>query len=256
MTFKTIDEAYLACLDSLLRHPEFTDAAPRGLAIHEITDVGFRVEQSDCHPIVTHDFDRNKVIVKYLKKEMELYASMTNKVSDFVQASKFWDKIANPDGTINSAYGFLIWANNSIGGAIHSSSPKMTPWEWVLRKLQDDKHSRQAFLRFSLPEHQWMANKDQVCTMHGNFLIRDNKLQLTVVMRSCDVVKGLVYDMPWFCYIHECMRQDLVSGRQEHRGHTNPGACTDLKLGSFKLFVHSLHFYNKDIHGVRRMLGI
>jgi thymidylate synthase len=98
-------------------------------------------------------------------------------------------------------------------------------------------------MRFSLPEHQWMGNKDQTCTMHGNWLIRDNKLNLTITMRSQDMVKGAVYDWPWFCSLMDRMLAELKP--------TYP----ELEKGRYTHFVHSIHCYEKDADTIVKMIG-
>jgi thymidylate synthase len=119
----------------------------------------------------------------------------------------------------------------------------MTPWEWAKESLLADKDTRQAIMRFSLPEHQWMGNKDQTCTMHGNWLIRDNKLNLTITMRSQDMVKGAVYDWPWFCSLMDKMLVELKS------------AYPELAKGRYTHIVHSIHCYEKDTETILKMIG-
>ena len=179
------------------------------------------------------------MIKEYTVKEMELYNSGTNRVEDFEKASKFWSKIANPDGTINSAYGYLIWFNKSCG-----IENKMTPWQWVKTSLINDRDTRQAVLRFSLPEHFWLNNKDQVCTLHAIFLIRENRLHMTVNMRSNDLMKGLVYDAPWFASLMYKLRDELKE------------VYPNLEIGQYNHYVHSMHIYEQDNDKILRMLGI
>jgi thymidylate synthase len=257
-TFDTTSQAYLAALKDVLYSPQYK-CAPRGLPIHEITDYSFTVKYPDAWPIVTQDTERNKVIEKYTAQEMELYNSCSNRVEDFAKASKFWEKIANADGTINSAYGYLIWKNKSLGnadfetkeerhaafdfGVVHQVPAFRTPWEWCLESLKADKDTRQAILRFSLPEHHWVGNKDFVCTLSGNFLIRNNKLNFSVVMRSQDLVLGAAYDWPWFVSVQQRMVNDLRS--------TYPG----ITIGSYTHYCHSAHIYERDFEKVRKMIG-
>lgn len=273
-TYITIHDAYLETLIDVYDHYEYK-SAPRGLPIREKTDYTFRVLDPVNEPIRTRDPERNKVIADYTAKETELYNSCSNKVEDFAKASKFWEKLANPDGTVNSAYGYLIWKNESNGNFFQevvgphvkrdvspygttmswpgpsqtsewrqSIKHMRTPWEWAKQCLIADKDTRQAFLRFSLPEHQWMGNKDQTCTMHANFLIRDDKLNLSVVMRSNDLVLGLVYDMPWFVSLIDRMVEEL-----------KPHYPT-LTKGTYTHTVHSLHIYERNEEMVLKMLGI
>ncbi len=231
----------------MLYSPEYK-SSPRGKSIHEITNVMFKVQYPVSEPIVTSDPKRNLVLRDYFAKEKELYDSMTNRAEDFAAASKFWAKIANPDGTINSAYGHLIWQVPLLGDpeyekAVGNSGDMRTPWEWALHSLKSDRDTRQAVVPFAAPHHYWHGNKDQVCTLHGIFQIRDNALHLTVVMRSNDLVKGLAYDMPWFVLLMDRMLVELKD--------IYPG----LTKGSYTHMTHSAHIYLEDAEKVRLMLG-
>ena len=239
--FSTTRGAYMAVLDEIYYHYDYR-SAPRGLAIREALDYSFSVDAPTSEPIVTADPERNIKIAEYTAKELELYDSGSNRVEDFAKASKFWTKLANPDGTVNSAYGHLLWKKRSHGNiAFHDTM--VTPWEWARESLLADKDTRQAVMRFSLPEHIWRGNKDQVCTLHANWLIREDKLNLTVVMRSNDVVLGLVYDMPWFCALMNKMLDELKP------------RYSFLTKGRYTHLSHSMHIYDRDEEMVLKMLG-
>lgn len=259
--YNTASEAYLGTLADVYFNPD-VKSAPRGQPCREKLDYSFRVLSPDANPLVTRDPVRNETIRNYTAKEVELYNSCTNSAQDFGKASKFWLSLANPDGTVNSAYGHLIWANPSHGcdfeienyvispptspgdGTVYGTrSVKRTPWQWAKQCLTDDKDTRQAILRFSLPEHQWKGNKDQTCTMHGNFLIRNDELHFSVVMRSNDLTLGLVYDMPWFMGLMDQMVDELRP------------IYPDLKKGHYTHTVHSLHIYEKNEEMVKKMIG-
>jgi len=253
----TNSAAYLKALEDVWFEPQFR-SSPRGMLCREIMNYTFTVKSPDDSPIVTFDSERNKVIASYTAKEVELYNSMTNRVEDFAEASKFWNKLANPDGTVNSAYGYLIWKNKSTGSIFEPTTEEYqehgsiwdreiptfrTPWDWAKQCLVADKDSRQAIMRFSLPSHQWMGNKDQTCTMHGNWLIRDDQLHLTIIMRSNDLMLGLVYDLPWFCSLMDIMVAELKP--------TYP----DLVKGEYTHQSHSMHIYERDEAAIMRMIG-
>jgi thymidylate synthase len=270
--YENIHSAYLGSLAEVYDNPEYT-ASPRGQATKEITDFSFRITQPKPEIIQTKDEKRNKVIESYSNKEFELYDSCTNDVEDFAKASKFWKQLANPDGTVNSAYGYLIWKNKSHGNpkfefedqfAIaakaeddgiydisdyythineYTDRGMRTPWEWAKESLLNDKDTRQAILRFSLPEHQYLGNCDQTCTLHGNFMIRDNKLNLSITMRSNDLMLGLVYDLPWFI--------SLMYKMQDELSEKYPG----LEIGTYTHTVHSMHLYMRDEEKILKMLG-
>lgn len=259
--YNTTSEAYLASLEEVFFNPD-TVSSPRGQPVREKFNYMFCVLNPSSEPIVTRDEDRNKTIAAYTQKEKELYDSCSNRAEDFGKASKFWLDLANPDGTVNSAYGFLIWKNKSHGSHFEKklvcvSEPefdgdgtiwrletvKRTPWEWCVETLKRDKDSRQAVLRFSLPEHFWVGNKDQTCTMHGVFTIREDKLHFSINMRSNDLTLGLVYDLPWFCSLMDKMIDELRD--------TYPS----LSKGHYTHFVHNIHLYERDRDKILKMLG-
>jgi thymidylate synthase len=251
-TFNNVHEAYLGTLKDVYYNPDFK-SAPRGFPIREKTDYSFRVLNPVNEPIVTNDPERNKVIAAYTAKETELYNSCTDTASEFGKASKFWLSLANPDGTVNSAYGYLIWQKRSHGNPHYESGTKRphagnahtmrTPWEWAKQSLINDKDTRQAILRFSLPEHSWVGVKDFTCTMHGNFLIRDNALHLSIVMRSNDMMLGLVYDLPWFVSLMDRMIEELKD------------VYPNLTKGYYTHTVHSMHIYERDEAKIQKMIG-
>ena len=242
-----MDEAYLGALRDVWYEWDFR-SAPRGLPIREKTDYSFRVTNPVATPIITLDEERNKIIEQYTEKECVLYNDCVNDVESFAKASKFWNNIANPDGTINSAYGYLIWKNKSAGNGKFENDNGYgiyrTPWQWAKRCLLEDKDTRQAILRFSLSEHQWMGNKDQTCTMYGNFLIRNNMLHMSVSMRSNDLMKGLVFDAPWFISLMDRMVEELKP------------AYPNLEKGWYTHMANSMHIYEKDEKAIKKMIGV
>lgn len=260
--YETPSEAYLGTLADVYFNPD-VKSSPRGQPCREKLDYIFRVLAPNDLPLVTKDKKRNETISSYTAKEVQLYDSCTNLADDFGKASKMWLTLANPDGTVNSAYGHLIWGKKSHGSAfeiehrayphidktidagdVFLTGPKMrTPWEWCVHSLKKDKDTRQAILRFSLPEHAYDGVKDFTCTMHGIFLIRDDELHFSVVMRSNDLTLGLVYDLPWFCGLMDKMVDELRP--------TYP----NLTKGHYTHTVHSLHIYEKNEEMIKKMLG-
>jgi thymidylate synthase len=232
---------------NVLYNPEYL-TAPRGQQIHEITNMVFSIDYPVAEPIVTADPDRNKQLRAYYAKEIQLYESMTNLASDFGKASKFWLNLANPDGTVNSAYGHLIWQVPSLGHpafeeTVNGVSTMRTPWEWAVQSLKADSHTRQAVIPFAMPQHYWRGNKDQVCTLHGIFHIRNNALNFTVTMRSQDCWLGLSYDLPFFVHLMDKMLEELKP------------AYPNLTKGRYTHMVHSFHLYTKNVSQAILALG-
>lgn len=242
--FSNSSEAYLEVLNDVLVNSDYR-SAPRGKPIREKIHYQFTVENPSSAPIVTRSPDRNEVIARYTKAEFDVYAKGSRSVEEFGKISKFWLQLANPDGTVNSSYGHLVFFDRSCGNPVFENVPESmrSPWEWARLALMTDKDTRQAIIKFHKREHLWVGNKDMTCTLSGSFLIRDDRLHLIIHMRSNDVIKGLVYDMPWFCYLIERMTSELKQ--------TYP----NLQVGTYTHIADSIHVYDSDLYKAKEMLG-
>ena len=261
--YENIHEAYLGTLADVYDNPDHI-CSPRGQQIREKLYYGFQITTPKNQAIETHDVRRNITIASYTKKECDLYNGGSCSADDFGKASKFWLDLANPDGTINSAYGHLIKFKKSHGNPLFEMHDELavsqfddieniiqqksieymrTPWEWCVDSLKADEHTRQAILRFSLPEHFYVGNKDMTCTLDGNFHIRNNELLFRVHMRSNDLTLGLVYDLPWFI----SLMGDMVNELKD--------VYPNLKVGTYTHIVDSLHIHDRDEEKILKMLG-
>lgn len=166
---------------------------------------------------------------RYLAGELYWYFTGRNDVAFIKNFSNFWTKISDDGVTSNSAYGHLLW---------HESPNE---WQWAFSKLQEDIDTRQAVIHFNKPYHMH-ETKDFPCTLTGTFQIRKNKLNLTIIMRSQDVIKGLTFDLPFFTLLLQQMKLNLSK--------TYP----NLKLGELTLFVQSLHLYSSDYELAEKLI--
>ena len=238
---KGLSDAYVHVLEDILDNHEIV-CAPRGMKVYEIQNYTFDIVAPALEYIVTKDPLRSSVIKEYTDKEMALYLSGTTDVKDWIEASKFWGKIANPNDTINSNYGFLTLYDRSEGNSRFHSEIS-TPYEWAFNRLIEDKDTRQAIVRYNKPIHGFEGNKDYPCTMYCSFCIRDDKLNMSVRMRSSDANTGLVYDLYWFTYLMHMMYEDVKK------------KYTDLELGTLNFMADSAHIYEKDIDKILAMIG-
>lgn len=232
ITATTPNDAYAQVLRYLLLSKN--RVSPRGIGCVEERNALITISDPYDGPIVTRDPERNERIARYTRAEFDLYNRGSNSAAEFAKHAPMWNSLANDDGTINSAYGRIIWYNESLPYG-------RTPWDWAVRSLAEDRDTRQAVLLFMRPDHL-KPSKDVVCTCHGTFHIRDDALHFTVVMRSNDAVRGMVYDVPWFCHVMQRMKYSLFTTY----GH--------LRIGTYSHFVHSLHLYDTDVEMARRML--
>ena len=220
---ETFAQLYKNVLFNCLNNYEY-ESKPRNLKIYEITNV--------CLELTTPYYnwfsnEYRKDIDKYLKGELIWYFTGDKNIEFIGKYSSFWKKIANSDGTANSAYGNLIFRRKN--------EYNFTEWGWAIQSLKDDKDSRQAIMHFNTPDHLFLSNKDQVCTMYGIFLIRNNRLNFHVYMRSNDVIKGLTYDVPFFTLLQVEAWKILVKQYPK------------LMLGSYFHNATSLHLYENDV---------
>lgn len=227
---ETFADVYETALEDVLHFPEF-ETSPRGMQIREVTDAALVIEDPiEC----LYENERRSSQFKYIAAELIWYFTGRNDVEFIDKFAKFWKSIDNGDGTVNSAYGNLIFTEKNE----HNTNQ----WQWAYNCLVNDKDSRQAIMHFNKPKHQWEGNKDFVCTLNGIFQIRDNRLHLTIDMRSNDLILGTPTDIPFFCLL----QQQMLNLLRE----TYP----DLEMGTYTHIAHSLHIYERHFDLVEDML--
>jgi thymidylate synthase len=217
---------------NLMEKPEY-ETAPRGQKIKEITDAILINEDPTSNLFLN---EKRDVPLKYLAGELLWYFSGRNDLEFISKFSSFWGKIANKDGTCNSAYGHLLFSKKDSKGG-------KSQFQWAYDSLVKDKDSRQAIMHFNRPEHQYDDVKDFVCTLIGNFQIRNNKLNFTVDMRSNDIFFGLTFDYPFFTMLQQQMFKHLKK------------VYPELEMGTYTHIAHSLHVYEKDFKQIEDMMN-
>jgi thymidylate synthase len=118
----------------------------------------------------------------------------------------------------------------------------LTAFEKVVATLAKDLDSRQAIMHYSEPRYCRPSNKDIPCTMYSQFFVRNGVLNMTTYQRSCDVIKGLSYDIPWSSYLLLTVAQTL-----QDKG-------LNVKPGSLSMVFGSLHLYEKDLELANRII--
>jgi thymidylate synthase len=228
---ETFADVYKDILSDVLLNPEYI-TSPRGMLIHEVTNAAFVINNPKSCLYLN---DRRGSQLKYIAAELVWYFAGRNDVKFISTFAKFWEYLDNGDGTVNSAYGNLIFNLKDENTC--------NQYQWALSSLVKDKDSRQAILHFNRPIHQKENNKDFVCTLNGIFQIRNNRLNFTIDMRSNDLVLGTPTDIAFFCLLQEQMLAHLKL--------TYP----DLELGTYTQLSHSLHIYEKHFNLITDMLN-
>jgi thymidylate synthase len=227
---KDFSSLYRSSLMDLMHFPEY-ETRPRDLSIRENINTVLVLENPlSC--LYTNPVRSSQK--KYIAAELLWYFAGRNDSAFIKKYAKFWESIQNPDGTVNSSYGNLLFAKKNPHG--------FTQYDWAIGSLLKDKDSRQAIMHFNSTEHQYSTNKDFVCTMYAIFQIRENRLNLTVSMRSNDVIWGLPTDIAFFA--------TLQSQALSHLKKFYP----ELMLGTYTHVANSFHIYEHHFDVVDRML--
>lgn len=259
--YSTITEAYLSILQDVYENPDYIhdSITPDDMkdsdnpvknnsnwyfnkaANQEKINYSFIITNpSDKEQIVTKSKKRNSIIYEYSNAETILFDNGDR--TKIKELSKVWQRIANPDGSINASYGYMVYHLKDAGNPLFDNT-FMSQWEWAKNRLLLVKKTNQAYLHFNRPKDQWNGNLDQPCCMNIQFQIRDDKLNLYINMRSNDLVYGVPYNMLYFVKLMHRMLNELQT--------TYP----KLTIGDYIYHTVSLHFYLKHIDKVEDMLG-
>ena len=153
----------------------------------------------------------------YAIAEWLWYLSANPNIDNIGKFAKIWKQIADENQKVESHYGVYI-----------------TPqWDWVVQELLSDNDSRRATIAINQPYHKAKNPKDYPCTQYIQFLIRDNRLHMSVNMRSNDLVFGLCNDIFTFCLFQQLMLNELKQNG------------LDIELGKYFHHAGSLHVYER-----------
>lgn len=220
---------FLRILDDLWKTGR--ECKPRGLVCKELRDYTYVLP-----PRVRFvSFDHRRLKLDYIKQEFLWYLRGDKRDVSIRHLAKMWDGLINPDGTINSNYGYYIF-NVEAGGGVVSNFYR------VVQELHADPESRRATISILSNEHFTKPTSDYPCTSYLNFHIRENRLYMYVRMRSQDAIFGMGNDAPCFSLIHEllwsCLRKYYPT----------------LELGDYHHNADSFHVYERHYGMIQRII--
>ncbi len=198
--------------------------SPRGLLIKELENYKYELP-----PFIRFSsFKSRKFNLSYLKKEFLWYLKGDRFDSSIEEHASLWKTIKNSDGSLNSNYGQYIFGEQN-------------QFDEVVNILTVDKDSRRASILILNTEHIISNTKDVPCTYAINFRIRNNELNMTVHMRSQDIVFGMGNDCPTFSFIHEMLL------------HVLREIYPILAYGTYTHIVDSFHVYEKHFEMIKNI---
>lgn len=213
---------------------------PRGKEIRELNHVRLVVfpdTQIYSYPVV-RPVDK---LTDYWFKEVAWYMS-GDRTPDYIkEKAKLWSKITNPDNTLNSNYGYLVFYHKTPHPSMGNVT--MTPFEWAVYSLLNDVDSRQAVMTYNNGGYNFKGNTDYICTQHQSFLIRDYQLNCYIALRSSDSIFGLPYNCMWWSLVHQQLYLRLKK------------TYDWLELGHITVDIYSSHIYEKHYELVRNMMN-
>mgnify|MGYP001378789479 CR=1 FL=1 len=214
----------------LVSAPEYS---PRGLKVKEIENYSF-----DANPYWRFaNFTERNLNIRYIIGELCWYLrGDLNDVEGISHYSKFWAGLASEsEPRLNSNYGHYIFKEvlKSNGNNQYSH---------VINSLIADKDTRQAAIIIATHDVLSTAHKDKICTYSMSFRIRDDKLNMSVRMRSNDFVLGTQIDFFQFSVIQELILVTLKNFYPK------------LEMGTYHHSSDSFHVYEKHYDMMQKIV--
>lgn len=220
-----ITDFYKEYLKLLLEAPT---AICRGHETRELIDVHFNIKSPKDRLVY---LPRRTYNLPFAITESMLLVSKINEAKYAGVFNKNVLQFAEMNFKVDETGEFKDIFYGSYGYRIAESIPK------VIEKLKEDHSTRQAVLTIHRVEDSFANVKDIPCTIALQFLIRDNKLNLFVYMRSNDAIWGTPYDLFMFTVLQEVIANSLK-----------------IELGEYYHNATSLHIYKRHYKMAERIL--
>jgi thymidylate synthase len=209
--FRNANEAYEYIHDRILQD---------GVAFGDtkaLFNVGFYMTDPKDRKIINRERKWNE---EYAEAEWQWYLSGDPKVSTlgdiYGKVPEIWKRMADPDGKVNSNYGYQWDRNGQL--------------DRIIQMLQDNTDNRQCAISIYDGKEIDDYSYDTPCTYAVQFTIVHNRLDMCVVMRSNDLWYGFCNDQYQFSKL-----QEMVSKR------------LNIETGTYYHFAHNMHLYNDKI---------
>ena len=180
-------------------------------------NVGFTIENPLDNAI--HNEER-KFNLTYAEAEWKWYLSGDPRISKlgeiYGKIPPIWVKMADANGEVNSNYGYQWGRHNQLSR--------------VIKLLKAHKSTRQASISIYDGKEIESYINDTPCTYAINFTILDNKLNMSVMMRSNDIWYGFCNDQYCFSILQKLVADEL-----------------SIDVGTYFHFVNNLHIYNDKL---------
>ena len=180
-------------------------------------NVGFYMEDPS-QKIITNK--ERKFSEKYAESEWLWYLSGDRSVERLGaihgKIPPIWLRMADENGNVNSNYGWQWKRNNQLYK--------------VIAMLENNPNTRQATISIYDGKEIENYSKDTPCTYAVQFTILDNKLCMSVLMRSNDLWYGFCNDQYQFASLQQMVAEML-----------------SIETGWYYHYAHNMHLYNDKL---------
>ena len=209
--FKNANEAYEYYLDKIILHGIDFDNTKA------LFNVGFYMRDPLDNHITNKQRDWK---LRYAMAEWDWYLSGDPSIKKlgkiYGKIPPIWERMADSDGNVMSNYGWQWQRNNQI--------------DYVVGKLRNNPNTRHAAISiYDCKEYNKYRN-DTPCTYAVQFTILNDKLNMSVYMRSNDIWYGFCNDQYQFS-----MLQKMIAGR------------LSIDVGWYYHHAHNMHLYNDKL---------
>ena len=210
-TFKNANEAYEFLLDQVIQYGQDFDDTKA------MFNCGFYMENPTQNHITNKE--RNWSL-EYAEAEWQWYLSgdpSIDKLGElYGKIPPIWEKMADSDRKVNSNYGYQWKRSCQI--------------DYVCAKLKTNPKTRHAAISIYDCKEYDKYKKDTPCTYAVQFTIINDKLCMSVYMRSNDIWYGFCNDQYQFSSL-----QKMVADR------------LNLEIGWYYHHAHNMHLYNNKL---------
>ncbi len=209
--FNNANEAYEGVIDEILqRGIDFGDTKA-------IFNCGFYIDNPSDKAITNVERNWNK---KYAAAEWAWYLSGDPKISKlgelYGSIPPIWKRMADKNGEVNSNYGYQWQRHNQL--------------EYIVNKLRENPDTRHAAISIYDAKENNEYVHDTPCTYAVQFSIVNNKLCMSVYMRSNDIWYGFCNDQYQFASL-----QKMVADR------------LSINVGWYYHHAHNMHLYKNKL---------
>jgi len=157
---------------------------------------------------------------EYAEAEWRWYLSGNRNISKlgdiYGKVPPIWERMADKDGNVNSNYGWQWLRNNQ--------------YDYVVDKLKKQIDTRHAAISIYDAKENKDYDNDTPCTYAVQFTIIDNKLCMSVYMRSNDLWYGFCNDQYCFSMLQKKVSEDV-----------------NKEIGWYYHHAHNMHIYNDKL---------